>query len=404
MNKEFNEKVLKYHKGGKIGTEIKTKVNDNGDLSLAYTPGVAIPCLEIKEDKELAYEYTNKANSVAVVTNGTAVLGLGNIGALASKPVMEGKAVLFKKFGGVDATDVLIDSQDVDKIVETIKLISKGYGGINLEDIKAPECFEIEEQLKKDLDIPVFHDDQHGTAIVAGAGLINALKIANKKIEEVNVVFVGAGAAGIACAKLFLDLGVKKDNIIMFDSEGVLSKKRKLEKFKLGFAVDTEKESLEEAIEDADVFVGVSSKNVLSSDMLKKMNENPIVFAMANPEPEIEPDVAMATRDDVIIAIGRSDYPNQVNNVLAFPYVFRGALDIRANEINEEMKRAASRAIAKIAEEKGLKKNYIIPDVFDKRLGVEVSFAVADAGIKSGVARKKIDLKEYREELENKFL
>ncbi len=403
MNKEFKEKALKYHKGGKTGTAITKKVESNEDLSLAYTPGVAIPCLEIAKDKEKAYDYTNKSNSVAVVTNGTAVLGLGNIGALASKPVMEGKAVLFKKFGDVDAVDVLVDSENVEEIINTIKLISLSYGGINLEDIKAPECFEIEEQLKKGLDIPVFHDDQHGTAIVVGAGLINALKVADKKIGNVRVVFVGAGAAGIASAKLFLKLGVKKENLIMCDSEGVLSKKRKLNNFKKEFAIETDLKNLEDAIKNFDVFVGVSNKNILTPKMLKSMNENPVVFAMANPEPEISPEIAMLTRDDVIIATGRSDYPNQINNILAFPYVFRGALDIRAKEINEEMKMAAATAIAKIAEENGLKKDYIIPDVFDKRLGIEIPLAVAKAGINSGVARKEIDLAKYKEELKNKF-
>ncbi len=411
MKENLKQKALDYHKAnensraGKIGTAITKPCKNAEDLSLAYTPGVAFPCLEIAKDKELAYKYTNKGNSVAVISNGTAVLGLGNIGALAGKPVMEGKAVLFKKFADIDAVDVLINSENIEEIVNVVKLISPTYGGINLEDIKAPECFEIEERLKKELDIPVFHDDQHGTAIVSSAGLINALEVTNKKINKIKVVFLGAGAAGIACAKLFLELGVKKENIILCDSKGVIYQGRKnLNKQKEEFAIETNLRTLEEAIKSADVFVGVSAKDALSSEMLKSMNENPIVFAMANPEPEINPEIAHSVRDDVIVATGRSDYPNQINNVLAFPFIFRGALDVRAREINNEMKIAAATALADIAKKNGLKKDYIIPSPFDKNVVVEVSLAVAKAGIETGVARKKIDLKKYREELEKKFL
>jgi len=411
MKENLKQKALDYHKAnensraGKIGTAITKPCKNAEDLSLAYTPGVAFPCLEIAKDKELAYKYTNKGNSVAVISNGTAVLGLGNIGALAGKPVMEGKAVLFKKFSDINATDILINSENIEEIVNVVKLISPTYGGINLEDIKAPECFEIEERLKKELDIPVFHDDQHGTAIVSSAGLINALEVTNKKINKIKVVFLGAGAAGIACAKLFLELGVKKENLILCDSKGVIYQGRKnLNKQKEEFAIETNLRTLEEAIKSADVFVGVSAKDALSSEMLKSMNENPIVFAMANPEPEINPEIAHSVRDDVIVATGRSDYPNQINNVLAFPFIFRGALDVRAREINNKMKIAAATALADIAKKNGLKKDYIIPSPFDKNVVVEVSLAVAKAGIETGVARKKIDLKKYREELEKKFL
>ena len=411
MKENLKQKALDYHKAnensraGKIGTAITKPCKNAEDLSLAYTPGVAFPCLEIAKDKELAYKYTNKGNSVAVISNGTAVLGLGNIGALAGKPVMEGKAVLFKKFSDINATDILINSGNIEEIVNVVKLISPTYGGINLEDIKAPECFEIEERLKKELDIPVFHDDQHGTAIVSSAGLINALEVTNKKINKIKVVFLGAGAAGIACAKLFSDMGIKKENLILCDSKGVIYQGRKnLNKQKEEFAIETNLRTLEEAIKSADVFVGVSAKDALSSEMLKSMNENPIVFAMANPEPEINPGLAHSVRDDVIVATGRSDYPNQINNVLAFPFIFRGALDVRAREINNKMKIAAATALADIAKKNGLKKDYIIPSPFDKNVVVEVSLAVAKAGIETGVARKKIDLKKYREELERKFL
>ncbi len=393
------QKILEYHKGGKTGTQVKKPVETREELSIAYTPGVAEVCGEIKQDNEKAYDYTNKGNSVAVITNGTAVLGLGNIGVLASKPVMEGKSVLFKKFGDVDATDVLVDTAEIEKFVEAVKLIFKGYGGINLEDVKSPECFEIEKRLRKELDIPVFHDDQHGTAIVTGAGLLNALKVAGKKIGEVKIVINGAGAAGIACVRLFLELGVNVKNVFMFDREGVITKTHK-EDHKREFGVD-EIISLEGAMEGADVFVGVSAGNVVTAEMIKSMAENPIVFAMANPEPEIRPEIAHEARKDVIMATGRSDYPNQINNVLAFPFIFRGALDVRARGINETMKMAAAKALAGAVKE--IRKDQIIPDIFDKRAGVEVAFAVAKAAVESGVAQKKIDLGKYREELEKRI-
>ena len=425
QNSDKEQEALDYHSGksygskpGKTGTEITKPCENVRDLSLAYTPGVAVPCLEIEKNPMKAYDYTSKGNTVAVVSNGTAVLGLGNIGALAGKPVMEGKAVLFKKFSGVDAVDVLVDSENIDEIVNIVKKISKTYGGINLEDIKAPECFEVERKLKKEIDIPVFHDDQHGTAIVSAAGFLNALEIAGKKIEDVKIIFVGAGAAGIACAKLFCELGAKREKIIMIDSQGIVCEGRECNIYKKEFAVKGMGGTLADAIKDADVFIGVSKKDVLTSEMLLSMASTPIVFAMANPDPEIKYEIAKQTREDVIIATGRSDYPNQINNVLAFPYVFRGALDVRASEINEEMKMAAARALAKVAKMPATKqvkkiypdekfefgKDYIIPKPFDKRVAVEVSYAVAKAGIDSGVAGKKIDLERYRKELEKRFL
>ncbi len=400
MNKE---EILKYHKGGKIGTVVKKELKTSEDLSIIYTPSVAIPALEIKCNPDKVYDYTNKKNSVAVITNGTAVLGLGDIGVLGSKPIMEGKCILFKKFADIDAIDVLVDSKDPKEFIEIVKKISKTYGGINLEDIKAPECFEIEEELKKSLDIPVFHDDQHGTAIVSSAALLNALEINGKKIEEIKVVVVGAGAAGIACAKLFLKLGVKKNNLIMFDSKSVISKEKEYNKYKKEFA--TEEISLENAIKNSDFFIGISAANILTTKMLESMNKNPIIFAMANPEPEIMPEVAHKTRDDVIMATGRSDYPNQVNNVLAFPFIFRGALDVRAKEINEEMKIAAVNAISKIARDsKKFDKNHIVPKIWDKKLFSEVSFEIAKAAIETGVARKKIDFEKYKKSLKKKIL
>jgi len=389
------KKVLDYHKGGKIGTKILVPVRGKEDLSLAYTPGVAIPCLEIGKNPLAVYDYTNKKNSVAVVTNGSAVLGLGNIGALASKPVMEGKALLFKHFADVNAVDVLIDSGDINKIVETVKLISPTYGGINLEDIKAPECFEIEKRLKEVLNIPVFHDDQHGTAIVVGSGLLNALKVANKKIEDVKVVINGAGAAGIAVGKMFLLLGVRKENLVMCDSRGVIYSGREVNGFKKEFIIETSKRNLDEVIVDADVFVGVSKKDVLTSEMLLSMNKNPIVFALANPDPEIGYDLARRTREDIILSTGRSDYPNQVNNVLVFPGVFRGALDVRAKEISEKMKVTAVWALAGLVESPSRDK--FIVDLFDKRVVVEVALAVA------GAVGGDLDLGEYRKELEKRF-
>jgi len=399
-----NKEILKYHKGEKIGTVVKKEIKNQEDLAVVYTPGVAVPALEIEKNPELAYDYTNKRNSVAVITNGTAVLGLGDIGVLASKPIMEGKCILFKKFADVDAVDVLVDSKDPKEFIEIVKKISKTYGGINLEDIKAPECFEIEEELKKSLDIPVFHDDQHGTSIVSSVALLNALEINKKKIGEIKVVVVGAGAAGITCAKLFLKLGVKKKNLVMFDSKGVISKEKEYNKYKKEFSVE-EDVSMEDSIKDSDVFLGASIANILTSKMLDSMKENPIILAMANPDPEIDYELAKKTRRNVILATGRSDYPNQVNNVLAFPFVFRGALDVRAKEINEEMKIAAVNAIAKIAKkDEKFGKDYLVPEIWNKKLLSEVSFAVAKAAIDSGVARKKIDLEEYKKNLEKKIL
>jgi len=412
------EEALAYHSEGRKGKiEVKaTKPCETQlDLSLAYTPGVAEPCLEIEKNPELAYKYTAKGNLVGVVTNGTAVLGLGNIGALAGKPVMEGKAVLFKRFADVDVFDINIDSQDPEDIIKTCKLLEPTFGGINLEDIKAPECFYVEETLINALNIPVFHDDQHGTAIISGAGLLNALEIAGKDISEVRGVFSGAGAAGIACVKMYIALGMKKENVIMCDSKGVIYKGREvgMNKYKEEFAADTKMRTLEEAMRGADFFTGVSVKGLVSQDMVKSMNKNPIIFAMANPDPEITYEDATAAREDVIMATGRSDYPNQVNNVLGFPFIFRGALDVRATAINQEMKAAASHALATLAKEPVLDSvreayggvqlefgpNYIIPKPFDPRVLIWEASAVAKAAMDSGVAKVKIDMDEYREEL-----
>jgi deoxyuridine 5'-triphosphate nucleotidohydrolase len=401
----LKEAALEYHRGngraGKIGTEILTSCEGKEDLTLAYSPGVAAPCLEIAEDSEKIYDYTNKGNTVAVVSNGSAVLGLGNIGAGAGKPVMEGKALLFKHFADVDARDVLVNSQNPDDIVEVVRLISPTYGGINLEDIKAPECFYVEEKLKEILDIPVFHDDQHGTAIVVGAGLLNTLKISGKRIEDVKVVFSGAGAAGIACAKMVVSLGVRRENVVMLDSKGVITIDRDVDSSKREFAVETSMRELKEVLVGADVFIGVSARDILSPEMLLSMADNPVVFAMANPNPEIDYNLAKETRSDVIMATGRSDFPNQVNNVLGFPGIFRGALDARAKCINEEMKVAAALALAGLVDVPT--KDYIIPSPFDNRVVVEVAHSVAWAAVKSGVA-KAFDLDSYRKKLEMKFL
>lgn len=420
MTKVTKEAALKYHssgnKPGKIEV-IPTKPHSTQlDLSLAYSPGVAEPCLEIEKDPQSVYDYTAKGNLVAVISNGTAVLGLGDIGPLAGKPVMEGKGLLFKIFSGIDVFDIEIDEKDPDKFIQTVKAISPTFGGINLEDIKAPECFEIERKLKEELDIPVMHDDQHGTAIISGAALVNALDIAKKDISTIKLVVNGAGASAIACTKLYMKLGVKKENIVMCDSKGVLTKKRtNLSELKQYFAIDSDITTLDEAIEGADVFLGLSSANVLTKEMVRKMNSNPIVFALANPNPEISYEEAMDARDDIIFATGRSDYPNQVNNVLGFPYIFRGALDVRATAINEEMKLAASRAIADLAKDivpdvintayelKKLKfgRDYIIPKPLDPRLLTTVSVAVAKAAIESGVARRNItDWNVYENRLE----
>ena len=408
MAKITKEEALRYHAEGKPGKieVIPTKPHSTQtDLSLAYSPGVAEPCLEIEKNPLDAYEYTAKGNLVAVISNGTAVLGLGDIGPLAGKPVMEGKGLLFKIFAGIDVFDIEVNEKDPEKFIQTVKAISPTFGGINLEDIKAPECFEIETRLKNELDIPVMHDDQHGTAIISGAGLINALEIAGKKIEDVKIVVNGAGAASISCTKLYVMLGARKENIVMCDSKGVISTSRPdLNAAKREFATDRPIKTLQEAVVGADVFLGLSVANVLTKEMVRSMNADPIVFALANPNPEISYADAMASRDDIIFATGRSDYPNQINNVLGFPYIFRGALDTNAKAINEEMKRAAVYAIADLAKEPvpdvvnaayKLKRttfgrDYILPKALDPRLLTRVSCAVAKAAIDSGVSRKTI--------------
>ncbi|MFS2674145.1 NADP-dependent malic enzyme [Parabacteroides distasonis] len=408
MAKITKEEALRYHAEGKPGKieVIPTKPHSTQtDLSLAYSPGVAEPCLEIEKNPHDAYEYTAKGNLVAVISNGTAVLGLGDIGPLAGKPVMEGKGLLFKIFAGIDVFDIEVNEKDPEKFIQTVKAISPTFGGINLEDIKAPECFEIETRLKNELDIPVMHDDQHGTAIISGAGLINALEIAGKKIEDVKIVVNGAGAASISCTKLYVMLGARKENIVMCDSKGVISTSRPdLNAAKREFATDRPIKTLQEAVVGADVFLGLSVANVLTKEMVRSMNADPIVFALANPNPEISYADAMDSRDDIIFATGRSDYPNQINNVLGFPYIFRGALDTHAKAINEEMKRAAVYAIADLAKEPvpdvvnaayKLKRttfgrDYILPKALDPRLLTRVSCAVAKAAIDSGVSRKTI--------------
>ena len=411
--------ALDYHKNGKPGKlEIipSTQLNSAQDLSLAYSPGVAIPCLEIEKNPETAYDYTTKGNLVAVISNGTAVLGLGNIGALASKPVMEGKSVLFKKFADVDSIDLEVNTDDIDKFVETVANLEPSFGGINLEDIKAPDCFIIEEKLKERLNIPVFHDDQHGTAIITAAGIINALDLTQRKIQDTKFVVNGAGAASIACVELIKAMGARNDNVILVDRQGVIYQGRdsNMNQWKSGHAVKTKARSLAEALIDADAFLGLSVEGAVNKKMVKSMAKNPIIFAMANPTPEIMPEEIKEVRDDAIIATGRSDYPNQVNNVLGFPYIFRGALDVRAVKINEEMKIAAADAIAKLAREDvpdevnkaysgqnlHYGKDYIIPAPFDPRLISRVSFAVAKAALDSGVAQKKIEsFDKYKSEL-----
>jgi malate dehydrogenase (oxaloacetate-decarboxylating)(NADP+) len=418
-NKEKKEKAaLHYHehpRPGKTKVVPTKKYSSQYDLGLAYSPGVAIPCKEIDKDKQKVYNYTNKGNLVGVISNGTAVLGLGNIGPEASKPVMEGKALLFKIFADIDVFDIEIDEEDPQKFIETVKNIAPTFGGINLEDIKAPEAFEIEEQLKDQLNIPIMHDDQHGTAIISSAALLNALELANKKIENVKIVVSGAGSAAIACTKLYVLLGAKKENIVMFNSKGAITKNTKgVTERQMEFATDQSYESLAEAMKGSDVFLGLSVADLVTPKMLKSMNENPIVFAMANPDPEIDYDLAIKTRKDVIMATGRSDFPNQVNNVLGFPFIFRGALDVEATKINEEMKMAAVKALAELAKkpvpeqvniaysETKLQfgKEYIIPKPFDPRLIGEVPPAVAKAAIDSGVARKEIkDWEAYKSSL-----
>jgi len=388
---DLREEALKLHKDnkGKIEVISKVRVENAKDLSLAYTPGVAEPCKEIHANPELIYEYTNKGNMVAVVTDGSAVLGLGNIGSRAGMPVMEGKAVLFKSFANVDAFPICIESQDVDIVVQTVKQIAPSFGGINLEDIAAPRCFEIEERLKKELDIPVFHDDQHGTAVVVLAGIINALKAVGKKIENVTAVVSGAGAAGIAISKLLLSSGI--NDVIICNSRGILDKEdERLDPIRKEMALKTNKANkkgaLSDALKGADIFIGVSAPNIVTKKMIESMNENSIAFAMANPIPEILPEVALAGKVKVM-GTGRSDFPNQINNVLAFPGIFRGALDVRAKEINEEMKIAAAHAIAELVTEEELNEEYIIPKAFDKRVAKAVARAVSEAAIKTGVNR-----------------
>lgn len=407
------EEALEYHqfpRPGKLAIETTTELNTQRDLSLAYTPGVAHPCLEIEQNPEDAFKYTSKRNLVAVITNGTAVLGLGNIGALAAKPVMEGKSVLFKKFSAIDSFDIEIDEEGAEKFIEVCKAISPTFGGINLEDIKSPECFEIERRLIEELDIPVMHDDQHGTAIITTAGLINACDITNKKIEDLKVVVVGAGAAAISCARMYKSVGVT--NIIMCDSKGVIHDQRDdLNKFKKEFSVPTAMTKLE-AFREADVVLGLSRPGTFTQEHIAVMANEPIVFTLSNPTPELFPEEVLAIRDKAIVGTGRSDFPNQVNNVIGFPFIFRGALDVQAKKINMVMKKAAAYAIADLAKKPvpeyikdifgnlTYSKEYIIPTAFDKRLIVEVSSAVAQAAIDSGVARvKDFDIEAYKEEL-----
>lgn len=419
MSKITREDVLEYHRlngrPGKISVVPTKPMATQRDLGLAYTPGVAVPVLEIEKDPENAYEYTSKGNLVAVISNGTAILGLGDRGALAGKPVMEGKGVLFKKFADVDVFDIEVNSHDPEEIVRVVAAISPTFGGINLEDIKAPECFYIEETLKGMLDIPVFHDDQHGTAIISGAALVNGLEVVDKNIADVRIVVSGAGAAAISCSELMVRLGVTRLNIMLVDSKGVVYKGRQegMNKYKERFACETDSRSLADAVRDADVFYGLSIADILTEAMVKTMAENPLIFAMANPDPEIKYELARAVRPDAIVATGRSDYPNQINNVLGFPFIFRGALDVRARAINEEMKVAASQALARLAKEdipdsvlrayglESLKfgRDYIIPKPLDPRVLLRESPAVAQAAMETGVARRQIDLEEYREQL-----
>lgn len=414
----LKEDALKYHSKGRPGKieVVPTKpTNTKRDLSLAYSPGVAEPCLAIADNKEDVYKYTAKGNLVAVISNGTAVLGLGDIGPEASKPVMEGKGVLFKIFADIDVFDIEVNTKDTEEFIRTVKAISPTFGGINLEDIKAPECFEIEQRLKEELDIPIMHDDQHGTAIITGAGLLNALELANKKIGDVKVVFNGAGASAMSCAKIFLSLGVKKENLVMCDSKGVIrTDSPNLDESKQFFATTCDIKTLSDAMNKADVFVGLSKGNVVNQDMVRSMANNPVVFALANPDPEIPYHEAIESRPDIIVATGRSDYPNQVNNVLGFPYIFRGALDVRATKINEEMKLAAVYALANLTKEPvpeivnmaynekhiSFGRNYIIPKPLDPRLITTVSPAVAKAAMESGVAKYQItDWEAYNNQL-----
>jgi malate dehydrogenase (oxaloacetate-decarboxylating)(NADP+) len=416
---EIDRLALDYHQrepAGKIYTGLAKPAGTQEDLTLAYSPGVAAPCLEIAKSEDDSFRYTGRGNLVAVISNGTAVLGLGDIGAHASKPVMEGKAMLFKRFADINVFDIEVNAKNPADFIAAVKSLEPTFGGINLEDIKAPECFEIEEVLREQMNIPVMHDDQHGTAIIASAAFLNALTVTQRDIKETKIVFSGSGAAAIATANLFLALGVNKKNLLMCDSKGIVSTSRSdLNKYKIKFAQDVRLRTLDEALEGADVFVGVSAANVLSPEMIMKMAKNPIIFALANPDPEILPDVALKARPDAIVATGRSDYPNQVNNVLGFPYIFRGALDVRARTINTEMKLAAVRAIADLAKEdvpdivnRAYKtdqtwkfgRDYLIPKPVDPRVLLRVAPAVAKAAIDTGVARFKIDMENYREKLE----
>jgi len=418
LSKElFKKESLDYHMGGKIGINLKTPCTTAAELSMAYTPGVAFPCLEIAEDEELAYKYTNKANLVGVISDCTAVLGLGDLGAVGGKPVMEGKSVLFKKFADVDAFDIELDEKDTQKIIDICIALAPTFGGINLEDIKAPKCFEIEQKVQAAVDIPVMHDDQHGTAMITSAGIINALEISGKKIEDMKIVVSGAGAAGIACANMYRLLGAK--HIVMIDSKGVIHSGRDdLNKYKQSFALETDDRTLADAMKGADMFLGLSAPGILSQEMVLSMNPHPIIFALANPTPEITPEEVKAVRDDVMMGTGRSDYPNQVNNVLGFPFIFRGALDVRATKVTEGMKMAAARALAALAKEdvpqyvkdayngKDLKfgLEYIIPTPFDKRVLIWVAPAVAQAAFDEGVARvKDFDIEAYKKELATKI-
>jgi malate dehydrogenase (oxaloacetate-decarboxylating)(NADP+) len=419
-NKKYTDKeALDFHiegKPGKIEIISSKNLSTQRDLALAYSPGVAVPCIEIGKNSETAYDYTSKGNLVAVISNGTAILGLGDLGALASKPVMEGKSVLFKRFADIDSIDIEVDSKNAEEIINVISKIAVTFGGINLEDIAAPDCFIIEQKLKELVDIPIFHDDQHGTAIITTAGLINALDISKKSIKDVKIVVNGAGASAIACTELFKNSGVPNENVIMLDRKGVIYRGRTegMDQWKSKHAVETKHRTLAEAIKGADVFLGLSAKDVLTQDMVKSMAKNPIIFACANPDPEIKPELVQEVRDDAIIATGRSDYPNQVNNLIGFPYIFRGALDVRAKEINEEMKVAAAHAIAKLArdnvpdevvaayggERPVYGREYIIPSTFDPRLITVIPMAVAKAAMESGVARKPIqDFEKYENQL-----
>lgn len=418
-NQQIFQDSLTFHtqgQPGKVSLKPTKELRDQHDLALAYSPGVAAPCLAIQADPNDAYKYTAKGNYVAVITNGTAVLGLGNIGALAGKPVMEGKCVLFKKFADIDAIDLEVDTTDVTKFVNCVRLLGKSWGGINLEDIKAPECFEIEAQLKQAMDIPVFHDDQHGTAIITAAGILNALEINGKSLTEAKLVLNGAGAAGIACIELLKSLGLKAENTIVCDSKGVIYQGRTegMNPYKAKHANATTARTLTEALKGADIFMGLSVANILTPEMLKQMSDKPIIFAMANPNPEITPELAKATNPNVIIATGRSDYPNQINNIMGFPYIFRGTLDVRAREINEAMQKAAVYALAELAktpvpetvkqiyqrQDLSFGPDYIVPTPFDPRLIETIPIAVAKAAVESGVAANPIvDWEAYRQKL-----